>query len=589
MILFIITYIAGALTIVSPCILPVLPFVFSRAGQPFTTSVLPMLLGMVVTFAGVATLAALGGDWAVRANEFGRHAAIALLAVFGVTLLSTRIAAMVTRPAVALGNRLSQRAAGQEAGVGASLLLGAATGLLWAPCAGPILGLVLTGAALHGANVGTTLLLTAYAAGAATSLAIAVLAGGRVFAAMKRSLGLGERLRQGLGVAVLAGVAAIALGLDTGLLARLSFAGTTTIEQSLLDRLSGNSVGAAGAAAINRVAPAANDAPRAFKSNLPVEGTLPPLDGAVEWFNSAPLTAEQLRGKVVLVDFWTYSCINCIRTIPYVRAWAEKYRDQGLVVIGVHAPEFAFEKRIDNVKRAVRDFEIGYPVAIDNDFAIWRAFGNSYWPAHYFIDAEGRIRHHHFGEGDYETSERVIQELLAEAAGSRRTDGGVVKPDAKGAEAAPDFANLQSGEDYVGYMRAGNFASPEGVSADEARDYTVGRPRLNQWGLAGNWTIGAEQATLNQAGGAITYRFSARDLHLVLGPGAKAGKVRFQVAVDGVAPGPDHGSDIDAGGNGTVTETRLYQLVRQSGEVRERTFEIRFLDPGVEAFVFTFG
>ncbi|WP_373414221.1 cytochrome c biogenesis protein DipZ [Ensifer aridi] len=589
MILFTIAYIAGALTIVSPCILPVLPFVFSRAGQPFTTSVLPMLLGMVVTFAAVATLAALGGDWAVRANEFGRHAAIALLAVFGVALLSTRVAAMVTRPAVALGIRLSQRAAGQKASVGASLLLGAATGLLWAPCAGPILGLVLTGAALHGANVGTTLLLTAYAAGAATSLAIAVLAGGRAFAAMKRSLGVGERLRQGLGVAVLAGVAAIALGLDTGFLARLSFAGTTTIEQSLLDRLSRNSAGTAGAATINRVTPAANDAPGAYKSSLPVEGTSPPLDGAVEWLNSTPLTVEQLRGKVVLVDFWTYSCINCIRTIPYVRAWAEKYRDQGLVVIGVHAPEFAFEKRIDNVKRAVQDFEIGYPVAIDNDFAIWRAFGNSYWPAHYFIDVEGWIRHHHFGEGDYQTSERVIQELLAEGAGSRRDDGGVVKPNAKGAEAAPDFANLQSGEDYVGYMRAGNFASPEGVAADEARDYTVGRPRLNQWGLAGNWTIGAEQATLNQAGGAVTYRFSARDLHLVLGPGAKGGKVRFQVTVDGVAPGPDHGSDIDAGGNGTVTETRLYQLVRQSGEVRERTFEIRFLDPGVEAFVFTFG
>ena len=588
MILFIIAYIAGALTIVSPCILPVLPFVFSRAGQPFTTSVLPMLLGMVVTFAGVATLAALGGGWAVRTNEFGRHAAIALLAVFGVALLSTRVAALVTRPAVAFGNRLSQRAVGQKASVGASLLLGAATGLLWAPCAGPVLGLVLTGAALRGANVGTTLLLTAYAAGAATSLAIAVLAGGRVSAAMKRSLGLGERLRQGLGVAVLAGVAAIALGLDTGLLARLSFAGTSTIEQSLLDRLSRNSAGTAGAAAISRLAPP-NDAPGAYKSNLPVEGTFPPLDGAAEWLNSAPLTVEQLRGKVVLVDFWTYSCINCIRTIPYVRAWAEKYRDQGLVVIGVHAPEFAFEKRIDNVKRAIRDFEIGYPVAIDNDFAIWRAFGNSYWPAHYFIDAEGRIRHHHFGEGDYEASERVIQELLAEAAGSRRADGGVVRPNAKGAEAAPDFANLQSGEDYVGYMRAGNFASPEGVAADEARDYTVGRPRLNQWGLAGNWTIGAEQATLNQAGGAVTYRFRARALHLVLGPGAKGGKVRFQVTVDGVAPGPDHGSDIDAGGNGTVNETRLYQLVRQSGEVRERTFEIRFLDPGVEAFVFTFG
>ncbi|MEY9784986.1 cytochrome c biogenesis protein DipZ [Sinorhizobium fredii] len=584
MILFVIAYAAGVLTIVSPCILPVLPFVFSRAGQPFARSILPMLIGKVVTFAGVATLAAIGGDWAVQANEAGRYAALAVLAGFGVTLLSTRVAAMVTRPAVALGNQLSQRAAGQKASVGTSVLLGVATGLLWAPCAGPILGLVLTGAALHGANVETTLLLTAYAAGAATSLALAVLAGGRVFAAMKRSLGLGVRLRQGLGVAVLAGVAAIALGFDAGLLARLSYASTTTLEQSLLDRLRGNSAEARASAA-----PAANDPQQAYRSDLPVEGIFPSLGGAVEWLNSEPLTVQQLRAKVVLVDFWTYSCINCIRTVPYVRAWAEKYRDQGLVVIGVHAPEFAFEKRIDNVKRAMKDFGIGYPVAIDNDFAIWRAFGNSYWPAHYFIDAEGRIRHHHFGEGDQAQSERVIQELLAEAAGRRKDDGGLVTPNAKGAEAAPDFANLQSGEDYVGYMRAGNFISPEGVTPDGARDYTVGRPRRNQWGLAGNWTVGAEQATLNRAGGGIAYRFSARDLHLVLGPGAGGKKVRFQVKVDGVAPGPDHGSDVGPDGNGTVSETRLYQLVRQSADVRERTFEIRFLDPGVEAFVFTFG
>lgn len=584
MILFTIAYLAGVLTILSPCILPVLPFVFSRAGQPFARSVLPMLVGMVLTFSGVATLAALGGDWAVNANVAGRYAAIAVLAGFGVTLLSARAAALFTRPAVALGSRLSQRVAGQQPSVGPSLLLGVATGLLWAPCAGPILGLVLTGAALHGANVETTLLLAAYAAGAATSLALAVLVGGRVFAAMKRSLGLGERLRQGLGIAVLAGVAAIALGLDTGQLARLSYASTAALEQSLLDRVRDDPAEERASAST-----AADGERPAYRSDLPVEGMFPPLDGAVEWVNSKPLSVEQLRGKVVLVDFWTYSCINCIRTIPYVRAWAEKYRDQGLVVIGVHAPEFAFEKRIDNVKRAVTDFDIRYPVAIDNDFAIWRAFGNSYWPAHYFIDAEGRIRHHHFGEGDYGRSERVIQELLAEAAGSSRSDSGFVQPDATGAEAAPDLAHLQSGEDYVGYMRASNLVSPERVAADAARDYTAGKPRLNQWSLAGNWTVGAEQATLNRAGGAITYRFSARDLHLVLGPGKNGGRVRFQVKVDGAAPGPDHGSDINSDGNGTVGETRLYQLVRQSGEVRERTFEIRFLDPGVEAFVFTFG
>ncbi|EPE97385.1 cytochrome c biogenesis protein DipZ [Rhizobium grahamii] len=587
MLLFLIAYLAGALTIVSPCILPVLPFVLSRAGQPFTRSILPMLVGMIVTFAGVATLAAVGGGWAVHANEIGRYAAIALITGFGVTLLSPRIAAVVTRPAVALGSRLSQQAIGKKGSVGTSFLLGVATGLLWAPCAGPILGLVLTGAALQGANVQTTLLLTAYAAGAATSLAIAVLAGEKVFSAMKRSLGVGERLRQGLGIAVLVGVTAIALGLDTGLLSRLSYASNAGIEQSLLDKLHGSSgVAKPGG---NAMQLAANDARKGYQSDLPVLGRLQSLDGAVEWLNSKPLTAEELRGKVVLVDFWTYSCINCIRTIPYVRAWAEKYRDQGLVVIGVHSPEFAFEKRIDNVRQAIDKFQIGYPVAIDNNFKIWRSFANNYWPAHYFIDAKGQIRHTQFGEGDYEQSEQVIQDLLAEAAGSKKADAATVAPDAKGAEAAPDLARLQSGESYIGYLRVANFISPEGVRADAARDYTVGKPDLNEWGLTGKWTVGGEQASLDQAGGGITYRFSARDLHLVLGPGADGKKVRFQVKVDGVAPGADHGSDIDADGNGTVSETRLYQLVRQSGEVRERTFEIRFLDPGVEAFVFTFG
>jgi len=588
MILFLIAYLAGALTIVSPCILPVLPFVLSRAGQPFVRSILPMLLGMIMTFAGVATLAAVSGSWAVHANEIGRYAAIALIAGFGVTLLSPRIAAVVARPAVALGSRLSQQATGKKGTAGTSFLLGVATGLLWAPCAGPILGLVLTGAALQGANVQTALLLTAYAAGAATSLAMAVLAGEKVFAAMKRSLGVGERLRQGLGVAVLAGVTAIALGLDTGLLSRLSYAGSTRIEQSLLDRLHDAS-GAAGKRTGSAMQLAANDARKGYQSDLPVLGRFVSLDGAVEWLNSKPLTADELRGKVVLIDFWTYSCINCIRTIPYVRAWAEKYRDQGLVVIGVHSPEFAFEKRIDNVRQAIDKFQIGYPVAIDNNFKIWRSFGNNYWPAHYFIDAKGQIRHTQFGEGDYEQSERVIQDLLAEAEGSKKADTATVTPDAKGAEAAPDLARLQSGESYIGYLRAANFISPEAIGADVARDYTVGRPGLNEWGLTGRWTVGGEEASLERAGGGITYRFSARDLHLVLGPGADGKKIRFQVRVDGAAPGSDHGSDTDVQGNGTVSETRLYQLVRQSGDVRERTFEIRFLDPGVEAFAFTFG
>ncbi|MGR9246483.1 cytochrome c biogenesis protein DipZ [Rhizobium leguminosarum] len=591
MTLLIIAYLGGALTILSPCILPILPFVFARAGQPFVRSTLPMLAGMAATFALVATLAAVGGSWAIRANEYGRLAAIVLLAMFGASLLSPRIASTLARPVVDLGNNLLNASGGGRGTttVRSALLLGVATGLLWAPCAGPILGLVLTGAALQGANLQTTFLLVAYAAGAASSLAVALLVGGKIFAAMKRSLGFGDRIRQVLGAAVLAGVAVIALGLDTSLLARISYASTASLEQAVLDRLHAKPSGGSSSELVsNEVMIAAADAKKPFRSDLPVEGRAPSLDGAVEWLNSKPLTTEQLRGKVVLVDFWTYSCINCIRTIPYVRAWAEKYAGQGLVVIGVHAPEFAFEKKIDNVKKAVGDFQIGYPVAIDNDYSIWRAFENSYWPAAYLIDAKGQIRYHHFGEGNYNRTEKAIQDLLREA-GSQTTESAPVVPDAKGVEAGPDLGNIRSGETYLGYEQAANFASPEGLQADTARNYSIAEPGLNGWGLSGTWIVGRDQATLDQPDGGITYRFSARDLHLVLGPGATGKPIRFQVKIDGKAPGPDHGSDIDADGNGTVTATRLYQLVRQSGTVAARNFEIRFLDPGVQAYAFTFG
>ncbi|MFA1672162.1 cytochrome c biogenesis protein DipZ [Rhizobium mongolense] len=591
MTLLIIAYLGGALTILSPCILPILPFVFARAGQPFIRSTLPMLIGMSGTFALVATLAAVGGSWAIDANEYGRFAAILLLAVFGVSLLSPRVASVITQPVVDFGNRLLN-ASGKPGSVptaASSFILGIATGLLWAPCAGPILGLLLTGAALQGANLQTTFLLVAYTAGAATSLAIALLVGGKIFAGMKRSLGVSERIRQVLGAAVLAGVAVIALGLDTGLLARLSYASTAAFEQTVLDQLHERPVANSSSEAADRGATAAlADRNQPFRSSLPIEGGSPSLNGAVEWLNSPPLTTEQLRGKVVLVDFWTYSCINCIRTAPYVRAWAEKYKNQGLVVIGVHAPEFAFEKKIDNVKKAVEDFKIGYPVAIDNDYKIWRAFENSYWPAHYLIDAKGNIRYHHFGEGNYRQTEQAIQDLLREA-GSEMPSTASVTPDAKGAEASPDLKNVRSGETYLGYKRATSFASPENLRADAANAYSIDEPGLNEWGLSGTWTVGAEQAVLNRPDGSIVYRFSARDLHLVLGPGAAGKPVRFQVTIDGKAPGPNHGADTDADGQGTVMSTKLYQLVRQSGDVEERTFEIRFLDPGVEAYAFTFG
>jgi cytochrome c biogenesis protein CcdA/thiol-disulfide isomerase/thioredoxin len=619
MTIFVLAYLGGVLTILSPCILPVLPFVFARSDQPFVRSGLPLLIGMAMTFAAVATLAAVGGAWAVQANEYGRIAAIALLALFGITLLFPAIANRLTRPLVAAGAWLSERAHAEgRAGspVLLSFLLGIATGFLWAPCAGPILGLILTGAALEGANTETSFLLLAYALGAATSLALALLLGGRMFEAMKRSLGAGEWIRRGLGVAVLAGVAAIAFGLDTGYLTRLSIASTSNYEQSLLDLAPGidkaqPSVIAGGGpgmmmggsnamngGAMMSGAPAMTGPPGMMTSNkavtqasdpLPIQGALPPLSGATEWLNTPPLTTEGLRGKVVLIDFWTYSCINCLRAIPYVRAWAEKYRDQGLVVIGVHSPEFAFEKNVDNVRRAVRDLKIEYPVAIDNAYAIWLAFGNQYWPAHYFIDTEGRIRHHHFGEGDYEESEAAIRALLAEA-GKGEMAGGYVNVNAGGVEAAADLVAVQSPETYVGYERTENFASPGGTVRDMRHDYaTPSSLQKNQWALGGDWTVESERAVLDGPSGRIVFRFHARDLHLVLGPGPDGKPVRFKVSIDGEPPGADHGSDIDGDGNGAVSEQRLYQLIRQGKGAKDRTFAIEFLDPGAEAFAFTFG
>jgi cytochrome c biogenesis protein CcdA/thiol-disulfide isomerase/thioredoxin len=664
MLLFALAYIGGVLTIASPCILPVLPFVFARADQPFLRRGLPMLLGMGLTFAVVATLAAVGGGWAVQANEYGRYVAIALLALFGVTLLFPELSDRLTRPLVALGGRLSESADRNEnaGSVWPSLLLGIATGLLWAPCAGPVLGLILTGAALQGANVQTTFLLLAYAAGAATSLALALLIGGRVFTAMKRSLGAGEWVRRGLGAAVLVAVVAIFFGVDTGFLTQISLANTASLEQSLVDRIhpapgkvaaetSSSVVMPEGGGAMMSANPSmmmsanaptmamngkpagkgaaepsssvvtpegggsmmsanpsmmmsANAPTMAMNGNpgammkaaeappskaLPVEGSLPSLTGAVEWLNSPPLTPDELKGKVVLVDFWTYSCINCLRSIPYVRAWADKYKDQGLVVIGVHAPEFAFEKNIGNVKQAVAKLRIDYPVAIDNDYAIWRAFNNEYWPADYFIDANGKIRHHFFGEGDYAESEKVIQQLLAEA-GKGNLPVDMVSVSATGAEAASDQADVKSSETYIGFARSENFASPGGAVGDTPHVYSTGDlSRLNDWGLSGDWTVGGQSATLNKTDGALSFRFHARDLHLVLGPSADGKPVRFRVTIDGLSPGESHGADVNSDGEGVVTDHRLYQLVRESGPIVDHTFSIQFLDPDVQAYAFTFG
>jgi thiol-disulfide isomerase/thioredoxin len=322
---------------------------------------------------------------------------------------------------------------------------------------------------------------------------------------------------------------------------------------------------------------------------LPVEGSLPSLAGATGWLNSPPLTAAGLRGKVVLVDFWTYTCINWLRQLPYVRAWAERYKQHGLVVVGVHTPEFDVEHDLDNVRRAVMDLGVTFPVAVDSDYAIWTAFDNHYWPALYFVDAHGQIRHHRFGEGGYEESEMILQQLLTEA-GSSGIGQDLVSVEARGVEAAADWDSLRSPENYLGYQRTQNFASSNGAVLETPHVYEApSRLRLNHWALAGDWTVQAQATVLHQAGGRILYRFHARDLHLVMGPTTPGGPVRFRVHLDGQPPGPAHGTDVDDQGNGTLTHPRLYQLIRQPGPVTERTFEITFLDPGVQAYAFTFG
>jgi thiol-disulfide isomerase/thioredoxin len=315
---------------------------------------------------------------------------------------------------------------------------------------------------------------------------------------------------------------------------------------------------------------------------------MPDLDGGVAWLNSAPLSSKSLRGKVVLINFWTYSCINSLRELPYIKAWAAKYKDAGLVVIGVHSPEFGFEKDPANVKNAISDLRVGFPVPIDSDHSIWSAFRNDYWPADYFIDRRGRIRYHHLGEGEYEKSERVIQELLREN-GAAGLNNGSVRITAAGVEAPPS-EDVQSPETYASYERAERFVSRERVVYDSPRTYSPPvTPPLNQWGLGGLWNVGAERSALQAAPGRVVFRFHSRDLHMVLVPAKNGSPLRFKVTLDGAAPGDNHGVDSGPGGSGEAREPRLYQLIRQKGRVQDRTFEIEFLDPGVEVFSFTFG
>ena len=557
--MLILCYLGGMLTIFSPCVLPVLPFIFARTDQPFHRFALPVLFGMAATFTLLASFAAIGGAWLIALNQYGRYAAMSVLLLLGIALIFPSLSERLMRPFVSLGGRLQQNA-DRQGSLKGSLLLGVAIGFLWAPCAGPILGLVLAGAALNGANLYSALLLFSFAAGAATSLAVALLSGKRIYNLMKRGLGAEEWLRRGLGLAVVAGVMVIALGWDTKFLSRFDFLNTAGAEHKLIAGLK---------------KPAA----------IAQADTMPSLAGAVQWLNSHELDASALRGKVVLVDFWTYSCINCLRTLPYLKAWNEKYRDQGLVIIGVHTPEFAFEKDMRNVEQAVADLGITYPVALDNRYAIWNAFKNQYWPAHYLIDANGVMRGHHFGEGGYDETESMIQALLKEA-GHPVADGHPVQVSGTGASAAADDV-LRSPETYLGYAKQQNLASPEEIEEDGAAHYSTPRKlKLDHWALDGRWLISSESARLQKAGGSISYHFQGRDLHLVMGSG-KA--LRIKVTLDGKAPGEDHGSDIGTDGYGVIHEQRLYQLIRQNGKISDHIFKIEFLDSGASAFAFTFG
>ncbi|WP_210638905.1 MULTISPECIES: cytochrome c biogenesis protein DipZ [unclassified Pseudomonas] len=399
--MLLIAFLGGILTILSPCILPVVPFLFARANRS-PSSVLLTLAGMVLTFALVSSLAVVSSEWVLRASSIGRQVALGVMVLFALSLIFSRFGTWLARPLVSLGNRIDA-GAGRMAGPAGALLIGVATGLLWAPCAGPILGVILTGAMLQGASAETSLLLVVYGLGSALSLGTLIFAGRGLVGRLKPSLPITTWLRRGAGALVLLVAVAIGTGVDNRLLASTSSQGAAALEQSLLEKVP---------KAIDYVV---SKAGAASMPSLEAQGTMPSLDGAVQWLNSPALSSESLKGKVVLVDFWTYDCINCQHTLPYVNDWAKKYEKDGLVVIGVHTPEYAYEKIIDNVREQVRKLGIGYPVAIDNQYAIWRAFNNQYWPAHYFIDAKGQVRYSHFGEGRYGEQEQVIQQLLQEA------------------------------------------------------------------------------------------------------------------------------------------------------------------------------
>jgi cytochrome c biogenesis protein CcdA/thiol-disulfide isomerase/thioredoxin len=584
--LIVVGVVAGFLAGISPCILPVLPVILVAGAGPSAGEEkepgraglgrpLAVIIGLVLSF----SLLVLAGSELLSALDLPqdslRDAGIAVLVLVGLGYLIPPLGDLFERPF----SRISTRKPNGRAG---GFVLGLALGVLYVPCAGPILAAITVVGATHRVGLTAVFLTAAFAVGTAVPLLAYAFAGGQLTSRVGALRRHAPRVRQAGGAVLIIMAVVIAFNVLAPL-QRLVPGYTTALQGSgkirkELSNLTGGHQGSL------------SHCPTTATTLVDC-GPAPNFTGITAWLNTPggkPLTMRELRGKVVLVDFWTYSCINCLRALPYVKSWWERYRNDGLVVIGVHAPEFPFEKDLGNVKRAVHDLGITYPVALDNDYAIWRGFDNQYWPAHYFIDANGRIRGHHFGEGDYAGSEQLIRRLLGEA-GAAQLPGESTSIQGSGVEAAANLDEVGSPETYLGYDRADNFVSPGGEIHDTPHAYRAPGPlNLNQWALSGDWRVEPQRAVSTASSAAIVFRFSARDLHLVLGP-APTGPIRFRITLDGHAPGADHGVDVQPDGSGAVSEQRLYQLLRQSNPQGEHTFRIEFLDPGVQAYSFTFG
>lgn len=568
--LFILAYLAGIITIITPCILPILPLVAAQSLGAARRA--PALIGLAAAFALVGSLGAVAADWAADANQIGRRVALVGLALFGVGLLSPSFAAWAFRPLVDAGARLARWAAIPSSPNLRSLASGFATGLIWSPCAGPILGLVLSGAVLHGPGLETTTLLFAFGLGAATALGVALSLGRRLLSTVRSSFKWHEAARRAVGAASLASVLVIALEIDTSLLQPLSQGVTANLENRLID--------------------VARE-PMSFLGGIAWAASMPPsplnaIRKHAVWLNAAPMDGKVLAGRVVVVNFWTYSCINCLRALPYVKRWDARYGSQGLTVIGVHAPEFAFERERENVVRAIQRQGVRYPVVLDNDFRIWRAFRNSGWPATFVVAPDGTIAFESVGEGDYDRVEEVVRQLLAKRASVPAPGGKLLA--SQGEQMAADWASLRSPETYLGTAKQERFLwsglfGHAGIGGYHHAD----KLPLNYWSLSGHWAAWPEYVALREAHGSIRYRFQARDLHLVMGVREGGPPVRFRIKIDGKAPAADRGADVDEKGEGVVNSYRLYQLARQHGVPAGRTLEIEFLDSGVQAYAFTFG